>query len=77
VNLYGRVCRRTEGAEDDGHPIGRAMVSTNVDPSELPETEPPTKRELVHGPCYICSRRLPGLTSVGMYVDAPLNPVET
>ena len=30
-------------AEGDGNPIGRLMVSTNLDPQELSETDPPTK----------------------------------
>ena len=52
---YGRVRGRLEGAERDDNPIGRPTVSTNLDPWELPETEPPTKehtqaglRRLVH-----------------------------
>ena len=40
---YSRVRGRTEGAEGDGNPIGRPTVSTNLEPWELPETEPPTK----------------------------------
>ena len=44
---YGRVRGRIEGAEGDCNPIGRTTVSTNPDPLELPETEPPTK-EYIH-----------------------------
>ena len=40
---YGRIRRRIEGLLGDGNPIGRPTVSTNLDPWELPETEPPTK----------------------------------
>jgi hypothetical protein len=40
---YGRVRGRIEETEGDGNPIGRSRVSTNPDPSELPETKPPTK----------------------------------
>ena len=32
-----------EGTEGDCNPIGRVTLSTNLDPWELPETEPPTK----------------------------------
>jgi hypothetical protein len=40
---YGRDRGRIEGAEGDGNHIGRPTVSSNLDPWELPETEPPTK----------------------------------
>ena len=39
---YGRVGERIEGAEGDGNTMGRITVSTNPDPSELPETNPKT-----------------------------------
>jgi hypothetical protein len=42
-NPYGRVRGKIEGAEVAGNPIGRTTLSTNPDPSELPETKPPTK----------------------------------
>jgi hypothetical protein len=38
-----KVRRRIEGAERDGNPVGKPTVSTNLDPWELPETDPPTK----------------------------------
>ena len=41
--LNGGVRESTEGAEEDCKPIGRTTVSTNPDPSDLPETKPPTK----------------------------------
>jgi hypothetical protein len=41
---YGRVRGRIEGAEGDGNPIGRKTSSTNPEPSELPETKPPTRK---------------------------------
>jgi hypothetical protein len=41
---YGVGVRgRTEGAEVDSNPTGRTTMSTNPDPSELPETKPKTK----------------------------------
>jgi hypothetical protein len=43
---YGRI----EGAEGDGNPIGRPKISTNPEPSELPETKPLTKERLWAGP---------------------------
>jgi hypothetical protein len=43
---YSRVRGRTEGAEGDGNPIGRPTVSTNLEPWDFPETEPPTKEHL-------------------------------
>jgi hypothetical protein len=39
----GRVKRRTEGSQRYSSPIGRPIVSTNLDPWELPGTEPPMK----------------------------------
>ena len=79
---YGRVRGRIEGAEGDGNPIGRPTVSTNLDPWELPETEPPTKEHTQAGlrPWGICSRRLPSLASEGedtqMGVSRDLMPEE-
>jgi hypothetical protein len=35
---------RIEEAEGKGYPIGRSEVSTNLDPRELPETEPPMRQ---------------------------------
>ena len=51
-----------EEAERESNPIGRWTVSTNLDPRELTETEPPTRNihELVKGPWHICSRGLSG-----------------
>ena len=70
---YGRVRAKIEGAEGDGNLIRRPTVSTNLDPWELPETEPPTNG-LVSGPWHIWSRGTLCLASVGE--DAP-NLVET
>jgi hypothetical protein len=39
---YVRVRGRIEGTGDDVNPIGRPTVSTNLDPCELPETQPTT-----------------------------------
>ena len=41
---------KIEGAEGDGNPIGSPTVSTNLDPWELPEKEPPTKEHTQAGP---------------------------
>jgi hypothetical protein len=49
-NPDGRVRGRIEGVDDYDNHIG--TLSTNQDPSELPETKPLTKElhRLVHGP---------------------------
>ena len=46
---------RIEEAEGERDPIGRPSVSTNVDPRELPETEPPTRQhtKVAQGTQYI------------------------
>lgn len=41
---------KTEGTEGDGHPTGRPTMSTNLDPREFPETEPPTSEHTWAGP---------------------------
>ena len=66
---------RTDEAEGEQDPIGKPAVSTNPDPRELPETEPPTRSThgLVRGPWQIYIRGLPDLASVG---DDVLNPQE-
>jgi hypothetical protein len=46
----GRVRERLEGAKGDGNLIGRTTVSTNMDPSGLPEAKPPTKEHTWAGP---------------------------
>jgi hypothetical protein len=33
-----------EEAEEEGHPIGRPSVSTNLDPRDLSDTEPTTRQ---------------------------------
>ena len=40
---HGRVKGRIVGVERDGIAIGITTVTTNPNPSELPETKPPTK----------------------------------
>jgi hypothetical protein len=45
----GRVLGRTEGAEGDCYAIGRKIISTNPDPSELPEANLPTKEHIWSG----------------------------
>jgi hypothetical protein len=56
-------------------PTQISSVSTNPDPREFPETEPPTRNihGLVRG-CYVCSRGVPGLASMG---EDALNPGKT
>jgi hypothetical protein len=39
-----------EEAEEEGNPIRRPVVSTNPEPWELPETEPPTWQYTWAGP---------------------------
>jgi hypothetical protein len=41
-DFYGQVRERIEESEEDGNPIGRTAVATNMDPSELSETKPYT-----------------------------------
>jgi hypothetical protein len=66
-DLYAWIRGRIEEAEREIDPIGRPAVSTNPDPRELSDTEPPTRsiHRLVQGPWHICTRGLPGLASVG------------
>ena len=47
---YGRVRGRIEEAEGDANPIGRTTVSANLNPWELPKSEPPTKEHTWAGP---------------------------
>ena len=39
----GRVRGRIEGAEGDGNPIGRPIISTNTNPWEIPKSKLPVK----------------------------------
>jgi hypothetical protein len=39
-----------EEAEEEGAPIGKPAVSTNLDPWELPDTEPKTRKHTEAGP---------------------------
>jgi hypothetical protein len=66
-NNYGRVRRRAEGAEVDCNPIGRTTISTNWKPqsSQGLSHQPKRIHVLLCGTCYICSRRLACLASVG------------
>ena len=49
----------------EGNPIGRPAVSTNMDPWELPDTEPRTSiHELFQGTPDIYSRGLPRLEAL-------------
>jgi hypothetical protein len=67
VEPYGRVGRQIKGIKGDGTPTGRPTLSTNLDPWEFPEPEPPTK-DCCLMPLHIYSRGLPCLVSVGDYV---------
>ena len=42
-DTYGRVEGKIKGPEVDGNPTERPTESTNLDPWELSESEPPTK----------------------------------
>lgn len=42
-NLYGRIRGKVEEAEEQDKSIGRSAVSTNPNPRELLDTEPPTR----------------------------------
>jgi hypothetical protein len=44
--LYGRVRERIGVPQGDGNPRGRPTVSTNLDPWELPNTEPNQKANM-------------------------------
>ena len=46
----GRVRGRIEKDEGDGNPIGRATVSTNLDPWEFLEAKAPTEEHTWAGP---------------------------
>jgi hypothetical protein len=63
----GRVRRRIEGPQGDDNPTGILTVSTNLDPWELPETEPPTNGHPGAGPRPPgrCNRGLLCLTLLG------------
>jgi hypothetical protein len=60
------IRERLEEAEEEGDPIGRPAVSTNLDPQYLPDIETTTRQPTGAGlrPQPIYSRGLPGLASV-------------
>jgi hypothetical protein len=71
-----KLGKNLKEAEVEGDPIGRPAVSTNLDPRDLSDTEPPTRQ---YTPAdmrsqHIYSRGLPGLASVR---EDALNPRET
>ena len=75
----GWIKERLEEVEEEGDPIGRPAVSTNLDPRDLSDTEPPTRQHTLAGlrpqtHTYMYRGGLPGLDSMGE--DAP-NPRET
>jgi hypothetical protein len=49
----GRDRRRIEDPQGYGNPTGRPTVSTNLDPWELLETEPPTKEHTQAPDTYV------------------------
>jgi hypothetical protein len=49
-DTYGRVRGRIEGTKGDGNLIGRPIALTNLDPWELPETDPLTREHTWAGP---------------------------
>jgi hypothetical protein len=53
-NPYGEIRGRIAGAEGYSDFIGRLVVSTNMDPWELQESEPPTREHTQAG------QKLPG-----------------
>ena len=63
----GRVRRRAEGAEEDCKLIGSQTVSTDgtLQSSQGLYHQPKSIYGLVHGSCYICSRGLSCVASVG------------
>jgi hypothetical protein len=67
---YDLISESIEEVKVEGNPIGRPAVSTNVEPRELPKTEPPTRQHTQTGP----SKGLPGLASLGKDES---NPWET
>jgi hypothetical protein len=46
----GRVRGRIESLQEDAKPTGQATVPTNLDPRELPETDPPIKEQTLAVP---------------------------
>jgi hypothetical protein len=67
-DCYGGIRGRMEGTEGESKPTGKPAVSTNPDPREPPESEPPTRQ---HTRAYIYSRKQPGLVSVGENMPNP------
>ena len=51
---------KLEEAEEEGNPIGRPAVSTNLNPKDLSKTGPPTRQhnQTIWGHQHIFSRRL-------------------
>jgi hypothetical protein len=41
---YGWIRERLEDAKEEDDPIGRPAVSTNLEPWDLSDTEPPTRQ---------------------------------
>jgi hypothetical protein len=47
---YGKVRERIESVQGDGNSTGRPKVLTNLNPWEIPETEPAIKEHTRAGP---------------------------
>jgi hypothetical protein len=61
---------KLEVAEEEGNPIGKPVISTNLDPRDCSDTEPPTRQHtLADTRLQHNSKSLPGLDSV--WEDAP------
>jgi hypothetical protein len=56
--FYGRIGGRIEGPREDNNSTGRPIMSTNLDPWGLSETEPSIKEHIQVGPrpLHICNR---------------------
>ena len=61
---------RTEGSEGERDSIRRPAVSTNLDPWELPDIEPPTRQHTPTDPRPYIAK--PDLDSVGEEVPSHL-----
>jgi hypothetical protein len=46
---YWGIMENLEEAEEEGNPIRRLEVSTNIDHQDLSETEPPTRQHTLAG----------------------------
>ena len=72
---FGWIRKRLEETEEEGNPIGRPAVSTNLDPWDLSDTEPPTRQHTLADmrSQHMYSRGLPALASVREDTPKPLD----